>query len=475
MGSVANAILSELKKGPLLGSELRQKLFAKGFKPATVGREVQRLRSKGLAKAHIVSFTRGQLVYFLPDVDKSSLDQKIMNGLKKRTKLYRLYRALLKDKVLTYKDALKIAAVPEEKRDDIRETPLKDLLTEMKQLDLIDEIQLDKIQLIALKGLRDRLKHSNKLLQRVEDGLATENKLRIRFTDFLERFGIAKEFEHFESRYPYFDAVGKAVTRKKIFVAVEVNSHRPVNLYDINGIRDRIFFLKRIRGARSIILYFMGLFDSEAWKAANNMGWHTFSSNRFEQLNSMILVRGRGFIGFKKGVPPKRIIATLENWEELKQLGYFRARFFEAEVRNIFDLLQYRTRNPFKIYEDRYGELTTDWNKRRRDFAELDVLATKGLQSESLVIICECKNWNEPIYRHAVDEFEEKLESVSNFLKKTFSTEGKPVKTLGILVGNTFGELIEADKRAIPIKIFEKANFDEFKNNPETIEKELGI
>lgn len=411
-------------KGPLLGSEIAGVLGKDGVRPNTIRQQIHRAFKNGFVQRTTVSFGKGQYLYFVPHENKGKIHRRILEVIKQRRRLNRLFEALKARRILPEWYAAKISGVCEEVPRDRKADSLSELFHDLGALGLGKVIEFkhggENCRFLTLPSER----RDDSRFERFCRRLSEEEKMIEGFFSLLESSGLGTNFEAKPDSVsapadaigdckPYLRA-GKQVHSK---VLVEINTLWELNTWDLEGLLDRVHCIRKELDVYSVIVWIVAVLQKPALEIANKIGWKAIRPSRIERIMRIENVRRQGVLLLREAPSRKfrNIVREIRSLDDLANLGNYKSVFFESMVRGLFDSLGYVTRQRKLYYLDGENNLTEYYTKRVA--FEVDILCERSNGSKE-ISVCECKNWLDAIGTLEIKRFARKLEKLNDYYKK---------------------------------------------------------
>jgi len=457
------------QKGPLLASEIVDELKKNGIKRNTARQQLNREYRKNHVYRTTVTFGKGQYVYFLPNEKKNKIQQKVLQAIKERKRLNRLFKALKTRKVIPEWHAAKISGVYEKVPIDRRAEPFEKLLDDLERLELGKTVNFEHaskyyrfvILTEELNRLGPRLHLS---LKEYAEKLLNEEATISEVTSLLESSELGKGFvvrpasvsvpvDALGDCRPYL-RVGKPVSSK---IMVEVNTLWKLNDLDLEGLLDRVHAVRKELGVYSVIVYIIADLLEGSLDRANTIGWKSIRPDRLKRIRQIENLRQQGVLLLRETSAQnyRNIVREIRSIEDLKKLGNYRSEWFESVIRDFFDGLGYYTRRRKKYYFDnnRLSERRT-----KKNAFEIDVFGEKSNDVKEIVF-CECKNWLETVGAKEVNKFVKKLNKLYEYY--TEKERDSNLKMKAFFIASEINETIANGSR-IELKVFDADHFQEY-------------
>lgn len=412
--------------GPMFSSQLFDELENSGIERNTARQLLHRTFKQNLVQRKSVTFGKGQYLYFLPQEKKNRIRRKVLEGIKQRKRLNRLFEALKTRKIIPLWHAAKISGVYSEVPTERKADSLDKLLNDLEKLELgkvINFTYKSRIYrcLVFAKEIETLGDKSQSILGEIYKKLGEEETIINEFISTLESSGLGKEFEVRPASISVpVDALGNS---KKYLLAgepvsskilVDVNALWKLDDYDIEGLLDRVHAVRRELEAHSVIVYIVADLKKSALKWANSIGWKSIRPSRLKKIEHIENLRHRGILLLKKGSSReyRNVIREIRDLDDLKKLGNYRAEWFENLARDLFDELGYHTRRRKRYYLTDDNKLTE--RRTKRIAIEVDVFGQKSNDLKDMVF-CECKNWLERVPVAKVKGFVRSLDKLHDY------------------------------------------------------------
>jgi len=388
-------------EGPLLTTELASIMSKKHHvSMAAAKKGIERAFKKGTIKRiEFMTFGRGERLYYSENTNQLDLQLKALKAIENRRPIiYRLWRALQKEKMLPQRDGLKITGLPTKRR--VQKESYKDIV------DYLTELRLVSQKRIAIND------ENIGFIVRNTQPPITEAELRSYARELISKEQIVRSFLHrWKSMHMVkkvgtrkqisgriFDAVGKAVSRRHMIVVFDFNLIRTTEDYDIEGLLDRIYSVFRKRFKQVVITYCI---SREFTKAAQQKA----VTGRLKQINLVQVKIEKGLLVTKKidGISRQS-----------------RGELFENQIRYILRQIGFQdVQRGLKIYKSDRG-LTE--KPTMREFTDIDIIARS--EKEKKVIICELKNWYTELPQKKIEEWvQDKLNALVDYLRKELNIQ----------------------------------------------------
>jgi len=244
--------------GPLLNRELAQIMCKKHRVSIDAARKgIERAYKNGrIKRIEFMSFGRREHLYYALDTSQPVLLKKALIAVKNRRPIiYRLWKALQKEKILPHRDGLKITGLPT-KQVGGKES-YKDVIDYLIKLGLAfnRRIVLDQRN-IGFLVMNVKPTISRKELTAYARELISQERIIQSYLWRAKSLGIVKNMRvrrQIGSRI--FDAVGEAVSRRYMVVVFDFNLIREADDYDIEGLLDRVYSVYRKKFKQIVITY----------------------------------------------------------------------------------------------------------------------------------------------------------------------------------------------------------------------------
>jgi len=388
------------ENGPLLTGELSEIMVKihKVSKLATKKGIERAYKSNKIIRIEYMTFGKGEYLYYSNGTNLNIIHKKIFNVIKiRRPKIYRLWRALKKEKCLTHRECLKITGLPtrninnKESYDDIR-----------KQLIKIGIAYNDKI-IIGRRTVKFFVYKTKPLI--TKDKLKEIAKEIIEYENMIFRYirnkernnKIKKTNFHAQKGSKIFDVVGEAVSRRHMIIVYDFTLRRTLNSYDIEGLLDRVYSVYRKKFPQIVITTCI---FKNITKSAKKLAM----TGRFKQI---ILEK----ISFDNNILKiKKITGSTK-----KNVG----EYFENTVRYILETEGFKdVQRGLILYKSNNG--ITE-NKTNEIFTDIDIITQD--KNRQKIIICELKNWYKEIPEKKIEEWiNKKLNVIIVYLKDSIKT-----------------------------------------------------
>lgn len=391
-------------EGPLLSGELAQIICRKRPVERSAAKKIieRAYQKNDIKRLESLTFNRGEYLYYSDKTTWFNLQARVLELIKiRRPVIYRLWRALQKDKVLTHREALKITGLPTKQVGS--KEPYKKVLDSLIALRLVKEKKItqngNKIKFLVLNY--GEMPDESKLKSYAQELVSHEKIIQ----SYLHRFkyiGMVKDLRiktQVGSRI--FDAVGKAVSRRHMVVLFDFNLTRETNDYDIEGLLDRVFSVYRKKFKQIVITYCVSKkFTREAQKRA--------MTGRFKQIN---LIK----VSIENGQLTTKRINGISRQS--------RGELFENQLRYILRQIGFEdVQRGLKIYRKKDG--LTD-QATSRPFTDIDIIT----RSKDKVIICELKNWYAKVPQDEIENWiKNKLNVIVSFLEEKLGLKSKDIE-----------------------------------------------
>jgi hypothetical protein len=412
----------------MLGSELVSELIHEGMLHPTARQVVHRAFAKRLVKRVPVSFGKGQFLYFMPDEQEGRIKTRILQVIRRRARLNRLFEALKVRRVLPKWHAAKISGVydfvPQRRKTDSLDKLFSDMV-ELRLGKIVDfSYKSHNYRFLALPDEHKSLSHLGDMCERlVEDeklmreflSLLVSSRLgngfRIRPTSFGSPVSVP--VDALGNCRPYLRANRKVDSK----IMVEVNTLWELNSCDLEGLLDRVHAIRRELKVYSVIVYVVANLSPSALELANKIGWKAIRPSRVSRILRIENIRQQGVLLLREASSTRfrNIVRELRSLDDLKHLGNYKSIFFESMVRDFFDDMGYATRRRKKYYLDYNNELTE--RKTRAHAFEIDVYGERPNRTTEIAI-CECKYWLDPVGEEEVRKFARKLNKINEYYTK---------------------------------------------------------
>lgn len=384
-------------KGPLLTRKLAWIMSKKHHVSIDAARKgIERAyQNRKIKRIEFMSFGRREHLYYSSNTNQTVLVEKALKVIKdRRPIIYRLWKALQREKILPHRDCLKITGLPT-RRIGKKET-YKDIIDYLNKLGLVRSERQNNIGFLVLNtkpviSKRKLKSYAKKLIsqrQIVESYLWRAKSMRM----------VKNVKIHTQVGSRIFDAVGEAVSRRYMIVVFDFNLMRTTDDYDIEGLLDRIFSVYRKRFKQVVITYCVS-------KGFTKAAQQKAMTGRFKQIN---LIR----VGIRDGQLVTKKIDGISRQS--------RGEFFENQIRYILRRSGFQdVQRGLKIYRDERG-LTE--KPTPKEFTDVDIV-TRSKDREK-VIVCELKNWYKTVtQKHIEGWVENKLNVIVDYLKEELDIE----------------------------------------------------
>jgi restriction endonuclease Mrr/predicted transcriptional regulator len=409
-----------MQKGPLLSSEIIEELKQNGVNRSTIRQQLNREYKKNRVDRTAVTFGKGQYIYFLPNESETRIREKILQAIKLRKRLNRLFEALKNREIIPEWHAAKISGVYGKVPIQRRIESFEKLLADLERLELGKVVDFEyksknyKFLVLTEKlcefgsTLYSKLKgYSEKLLY--EETIINETISLLQSSGLGKRFvvrpsSVSVPVDALGDCRPYVRA-GKSVSSK---VMIEANTLWKLDYLDLEGLRDRVHAIRKELKVYSVIVYIIANLDAASLDLANTIGWKSIRPERLKNINKIENLRRQGVLLLKEASTERyrNIVREIRSIDDLKKLGNYRSEWFENIVRDFFDELGYHTRRRKKYYFDN-GQLSE--KRTKKEAFEIDVFGQKESNSVKEIIFCECKNWLETVDSNEINKFVKKL------------------------------------------------------------------
>lgn len=418
----------------MLSSELIEELAQGGNKrdKARVRQQIHREYQRRKIQRNAVTFGNGQYLYYCPQEAKEKIGKRILEVIKRRKRLNRLFEALRTRRIIPEWHAAKISAVHYQVLRNRKIESLARLLNDLEKLGL------GRVVDFTYKGKNHRFLvlpqdcQKQACLTDICKKLEQEQETVDKFISILETSGLGKSFKAKPNSISVpSDALGdckpylRAGVEVRSKIMIEVNTLWELQNHDIEGLLDRVHAIRKESRAYSIIVYLLADLKKTAFDRANRIGWKPLRPARVSKLIHAENVRQQGVLFFREASPAKfkNIVRELQSLGELRNLGNYKSIVFEDMVRDYFDEFGYITRRRKKYYVNPDKEVTEFPTKTTVHDFEIDVYASKT-NSVRKIVICECKHWLEAVGKEEIDKFVKKL----NLLVDYYNPKGEKTK-----------------------------------------------
>jgi len=383
-------------EGPFLTRKLAQIMSKKHEVSIDAARKgIERAyKNDRIKRIEFMTFGRREHLYYASSTTQPVLLKRVLIAIKnRRPVIYRLWKALEKEKLFTHRDGLKITGL-RTKRWGKKES-YKDVIDYLIKLELVFKAKIDiagrSINFLVINtkpsiGRKELASYAKKLISQ-------DHTIR----SYLRRahsVGMVKNVKiHTQVGARIFDAVGQAVSRRFMVVVFDFNLMRETDDYHIEGLLDRVFSVYRKKFKQIVITYCV---SRKFTKAAQQKAM----TGRLKHINLIKVEIGDGQLVTKK-------IDGLSR--------YARGEFFENQIRYILKKSGFRdVQRGLKIYVSERG-LTE--KKTPKEFTDIDIIAQSKDQKK--LIVCELKNWNIKIPQKKIEDWvQNKLNVIVDYLHK---------------------------------------------------------
>lgn len=383
-------------EGPLLSGELAHIMSQKHrVSVAAAKKGIERAYKKGMIKRlEFMSFGRGERLYYSENTSQSDLLAKVLKAIEeKRPIIYRLWKALRKEKILPHRDGLKITGLPTKRMGN--KEPYREVVDYLIKLGLAfnRRIVIDQ-KSIGFLVINTKLAIDRRKLRSYAKELISQDQIVQSYLWRAQSMGMVKRVKtRTQVGSRIFDAVGEAVSRRYMVVVFDFNLTRTTEDYDIEGLLDRVLSVYRKKFKQIVITYCV---SRRFTKAAQQKAM----TGRFKQINLIKVEMRNGQLVTKKidGISRQS-----------------RGEFFENQIRYIFRRSGFRdVQRGLKIYRDKRG-LTE--KPTPKEFTDVDIIARS--KKGNKVIICELKNWHTKVPHTKIEDWvQNKLNVVVDYLQK---------------------------------------------------------
>lgn len=391
-----NEILT--RQGPLLSRELAAIMSKKHQVSIDAARKgVERAyKSNRIIRIEFMTFGRREHLYYSSKTAKQLIAKKALEAIKyRRPIIYRLWKALQREKILSHRDGLKITGLPT-KPVGKKET-YKDVIDYLAKLGLAySERVVLRSSNIGFLILNSPTPISEGTLRSYAEQLVSAEQSARSYLWRAESMHMVKKVKfHTQVGNRIFDAVGEAVSRRYMVVVFDFILSRTTQDYDIEGLLDRVFSAYRKKFKQVVITYCI---SKKFTKAAQQKAM----TGRFRQIN---LIR----VEMKNGRMVTRKIDGISRQS--------RGEFLENQIRYILRTSGFEdVQKGLKIYREKNG-LTE--KPTSETFTDIDIIARS--KTKNKVIICELKNWYREVPQEEIEDWgKNKLNVIIDYLSEQF-------------------------------------------------------
>lgn len=352
-----------------------------------------------IKRIEFMSFGRREHLYYSSNTSQPVLVKAALDAIEERRPIiYRLRKALQKEKILPHRDGLKITGLPTKQVG--KKESYKDVIGYLIKLGLAfnRRIVVDQRN-IGFLVMNVKPPISRKELTSYARELISQERIIQSYLWRAKSTGIVKNVKtHTQVGSRIFDVVGEAVSRRYMVVVFDFNLLRETDAYDIEGLLDRIFSVYRKKFKQIVITYCV---SKRFTKAAQRKAM----TGRFKQINLIKVEMKNGQLMTKKidGISRQS-----------------RGEFFENQIRYILRMSGFRdVQRGLRIYQSKRG-LTE--KPTPREFTDVDII-TRSKDGKN-VFICELKNWHKKVPQKQIEAWvENKLNVIVDYLKEELDIE----------------------------------------------------
>lgn len=406
-------------------SELVQELTKKGDRreKARARQQVHREYQRNLIQRISVTFGNGQYLYYLPQETPGRIRNKVLEVVKRRKRLNRLYEALKIRRIIPEWHAAKISGVQYQVPRRRKVESLARLLNDLEELGLGRVVEFTYHSTCHRFLVLPQDCEKKSCFEDIRRNLEKEQETINKFISVLETSGLGKNFETKPNSVSVpSDALGdckpylRAGVEVHSKIMIEVNTLWELQDHDIDGLLDRVHTIKKESRAYSVIVYIVADLNKTAFDRANKIGWKSLRPARVSKIIHAENVRQQGVLFFREASSAKfkNIVRELQSIDELKNLGNYKAIVFEDMVRDYFDEFGYTTRRRKKYYLNVGNKVTEHRTQTTVHDFEIDVYASKS-NGVRKIVICECKHWLDPVSDKEIDRFVSKLNLLNDY------------------------------------------------------------
>jgi len=386
-------------KGPLLNRKLAQIMSEKHDVGVDLTRKgIERAYKKGkIKRIEFMTFGRREHLYYSSKTTNQVLVEKVLKTIEKRRPIvFRLWKALKKEKILPHRDGLKITGLRTKKIG--KKESYKDVFNYLIQLKLAFSwrVLIGRYN-IGFLVLNTKPPIKRRRLRAYAKEIISQRQIVESYLSRVKSMGVVKNVRtrrQIASRI--FDAVGEAVSRRYMVVVFDFNLLRTTDDYVIEGLLDRVFSVYRKKFKQVVITYCI---SRKFTKAAQQRAM----TGRFKQIN---LIR----VEMEKG----RLITKKIDGISIHSRG----EFLENQIRYILQRSGFEdVQKGLKVYQGRNG-LTE--RRTSKTFTDIDIITQS--KTERKVIVCELKNWHREVPQKKIEDWvEDKLNAIVDYLGDQFA------------------------------------------------------
>ena len=388
-------------EGPLLTRKLAHMMRKKHRVSIDAARKgIERAYKKGrIKRIKFMSFGRREHLYYSLNTSQPVLLKKALIAIENRRPIiYRLWKALQKEKILPHRDGLKITGLPTKQVG--KKESYKDVIDYLIKLGLAfnRRIVVDQRN-IGFLVMNVKPPISRKKLASYARELISQERIIQSYLWRAKSIGIVKNVKtRTQVGSRIFDVVGEAVSRRYMVVVFDFNLIRETDDYDIEGLLDRVFSVYRKKFKQIVITYCVS-------KKFSKAAQHKAMTGRLKQINLIRVEMSDGQLATKKidGISRET-----------------RGEMFENQIRYILKRSGFRDiQRGLKIYKNENG-LTE--KKTSQEFTDIDIITG----SKEKVVICELKNWYIEVPQNKIEEWvQNKLNLVVDYLREKLNIQSE--------------------------------------------------
>lgn len=388
-------------EGPLLARELARIMNKKHRVSIDAARKgIERAYKNGrIKRIEFMSFGRREHLYYYSNTSQPVLVKAALDAIEERRPIiYRLWKALRKEKILPHRDGLKITGLPTKQVG--KKESYKDVIDYLIKLGLAfnRRIVVDQRN-IGFLVMNVKPPISRKELTSYARELISQERNIQSYLWKAKSIGIVKNVKtRTQVGSRIFDVVGEAVSRRYMVVVFDFNLIRETDDYDIEGLLDRVFSVYRKKFKQIVITYCVS-------KKFSKAAQHKAMTGRFKQINLIRVEMSDDQLATKKidGISRET-----------------RGEMFENQIRYILRRSGFRDiQRGLKIYKRENG--LTD-KKTSQEFTDIDIIAG----SKEKVLVCELKNWYIEVPQNKIEEWvQNKLNLVVEYLREKLNIQSE--------------------------------------------------